>query len=126
MARTSALLILILLTTACRERPEKAAPLPEAAVDNPVEIDYAKGFAAHTDASGVTYLTVSDPWPEASREYKYALVPRGKLAAITLPADTFDAIIPVPVERPAEPTGARRGPQRSWCAGGRAHRFNAP
>ncbi|WP_420593301.1 ABC transporter substrate-binding protein [Robiginitalea biformata] len=99
MARTSALLILILLTTACRERPEKAAPLPEAAVDNPVEIDYAKGFAAHTDASGVTYLTVSDPWPEASREYKYALVPRGKLAAITLPADTFDAIIPVPVER---------------------------
>lgn len=98
MARRFALLLIILIT-ACRDRPEKADPPTQAATGASIPIEYAKGFTAHTDASGVTYLTVNDPWPEASREYTYALVPREQLAAITLPADAFDAIIPVPVQR---------------------------
>lgn len=88
-----------MLITACRDRPEQTAQLPEGAAGDSVHLAYAEGFSAYTDATGVTYLTVNDPWPEASREYKYALVPREKLAAITFPADAFDAIIPVPVER---------------------------
>ncbi len=99
MARTSVMLLLIFVVIACRDRPEKAVPQTEETAVSTLDIEYARGFSARTDATGITYLTVSDPWPEASREYQYALVPREKLAVVTLPADSFDAIIPVPVER---------------------------
>ncbi|MBC2839457.1 ABC transporter substrate-binding protein [Robiginitalea sp. SC105] len=90
----------MLLPLGCREKPEtQKPPLPQAGRESHLELQYASGFTARTDSSGITYLTISDPWPGASRKFEYALVPREQLASVTLPADAFDAIIPVPVSK---------------------------
>ena len=61
-------------------------------------IQYAKGFSIqkHTD---FTVIEVTSAWPGTETQFKYALVPKEKLAAITLPSNAFDAIVSVPVEK---------------------------
>lgn len=77
-----------------REKKKEALPI---SVTETSSIDYANGF--DIQASGdLTIISVSSPWPNANESYKYALIPKEKLAVITLNKDEFDAIIPVPVE----------------------------
>ncbi|WP_067033837.1 ABC transporter substrate-binding protein [Allomuricauda sp. CP2A] len=61
-------------------------------------IDYAAGFSINTN-NDFTEIKVKSAWPGAKRMFTYALVPREKLASITLPSDAYDAIIATPVER---------------------------
>lgn len=60
---------------------------------------YAKGFSSEHTASGITYLTISSPWPGASRKYRYALVPKNQLSGFKAPADSLDAVIGIPAKR---------------------------
>lgn len=77
-----------------REKKKEALPI---SVTETSSIDYASGF--DIQASGdLTIISVSSPWPNANESYKYALIPKEKLAVITLNKDEFDAIIPVPVK----------------------------
>ncbi len=62
------------------------------------QFKYAKGFSiVHNENFKV--LTITDPWPNASKQYRYALVHRNLLPSITFDANLFDAIIPIPIER---------------------------
>ena len=92
------LLLVLLLHASCRERPREAVP-PGSGTTTDLTLKYATGFSARKDASGVIFLTVTGPWPEAARPFRYALVPREQLASLSLPSDTFDAIVPVPARR---------------------------
>ena len=62
-------------------------------------ISYAKGFYVEKSDQGITTLKITSPWPNAESQLTYALIPKEKLASISLNEDEFDAIIPVPVER---------------------------
>tara|TARA_R110000868_G_scaffold175564_1_gene412645 strand:- start:1906 stop:3048 length:1143 start_codon:yes stop_codon:yes gene_type:complete len=61
-------------------------------------IKYAKGFSIEKQASGITILHITSPWPNAKTSFRYALVPKEKAAFITLNKDEYDAIVNVPIE----------------------------
>lgn len=88
------LLLAIVLVSCGGPNPRDNPPVSEGEA---LPLRYARGFRARTLPSGVTLLTITQPWPGADRPYHYALVPREK-AGITLP-DTLDGVIPVPVRR---------------------------
>ena len=77
---------------------QKTKPLPVEQKSQKSALSHANGFTIRQNASYTT-IEVTAPWPGFKKSFKYALVPREKLASITLPRDAFDAIIPIPVER---------------------------
>ncbi|WP_282055178.1 ABC transporter substrate-binding protein [Maribacter luteus] len=79
----------------CKEKPKET--FPSTLETKTIAIEYAKGFTVEKTGSGITIINVSSPWPNAQTSYKYALVPKEKLATITLNKEEFDAIIGVPV-----------------------------
>lgn len=72
-------------------------PLPTTPNTKSASIEYAKGFTIEKMASGITVIEVSSPWPDAKTAFKYALVPKENLAAITLNKEEFDAVVYVPI-----------------------------
>ena len=90
------LLLALLLVLSCKEQKGGTEQLP---IKLNEEISYAKGFSIERSAQGVTIIKVSNPWPDATEELAYALVPRKILPTISLDRDAYDAIIPVPVNR---------------------------
>lgn len=81
----------------CRE--EKEDSVITSHTTKASEIDYARGFSIEKAESGLTIIKVASPWPDAETALTYALVPKKKMAAMTLNKDDYDAIIAVPVER---------------------------
>lgn len=57
------------------------------------EINYAKSFDLE-DFGNYKVITITKPWPEATREFKYALIKSGA----NVNNDDFDAVIQVPVK----------------------------
>lgn len=86
---------LLIFLTACGE---KKKPLPIQQNEAESELKHASGFTFEQQGDFKT-LSVNSAWPGAEVEFKYALVPREKLASITLPANVYDAIVPIPVEK---------------------------
>ncbi|MFS4456768.1 ABC transporter substrate-binding protein [Maribacter sp. 2304DJ31-5] len=66
---------------------------------NMINMDYANGFTVQKSDTGITIINITSPWPGAETAFKYALVPKEKMAMITLNKDAYDAIVAVPVER---------------------------
>ncbi|MBU2997412.1 ABC transporter substrate-binding protein [Cellulophaga baltica] len=62
-------------------------------------IKYAKGFKIEKQTSGVTIITITSPWPNAEKSFKYALIPLEKAPYITLNKDEYDAIVTTPVNK---------------------------
>ena len=92
------LFLLGFLLTGCREtaKPEKAVTAPSQKTWTP---RYARGFTVAYAGDGVAYLTIKNPWPGAERDFRYALVPREKIAEFTPPGEGLDGVIGTPVER---------------------------
>ena len=65
--------------------------------DTVSNIAHATGFTVQHEGD-ITVIEVSNAWPGADN-YKYALVPKEKLAAMSFPRDAYDAIIGTPVEK---------------------------
>ena len=61
-------------------------------------LKYAKGFSL-IDNKTVKVLEIKNPWPEAKKTYRYALIDRDKLASTTLNALEYDGIIVTPIEK---------------------------
>lgn len=61
-------------------------------------IRHATGFTVKS-MGDVTEIAVTSAWPGSETTFTYALVPKEKLAVITLSEDTYDAIVATPVER---------------------------
>ena len=93
--RTILILSFLLCLMGCRERRKGA--LPNSIAPSASTIEYAKGFTIEKLGSGVTIITILSPWPDAESNFKYALVPKSKLASITMNKEEFDAIVGVPV-----------------------------
>lgn len=90
--------IVLILTTACRQK-QKNATYITAEESGGDYISYAEGFSVVKSDSGVSIVHLKSPWPNTDTSFSYALVPKEKLATITLNKDAYDMIIPVPVER---------------------------
>ena len=93
-----ALLFLLLLCICSCKQPKKEN-ISSAVLSQPITIDYAQGFTIERTTSDITIIKVSSPWPESEDSFTYALVPKEKLASITLDKDAYNAIIAVPVEK---------------------------
>lgn len=61
-------------------------------------LSYAKGFEI-TSTENFKILTIKNPWPNAEKDYKYALVHKNVVSKITLNKDNFDGIITVPIQK---------------------------
>jgi iron complex transport system substrate-binding protein len=72
-----------------------AAAVPETAAGSALEIRYARGFQVEPHAGG-TLVTVTAPWQDDRRRYRYLLVPRGQTQP---PAAPEAQVVPVPVRR---------------------------
>ncbi|GAB5472764.1 MAG: ABC transporter substrate-binding protein [Maribacter sp.] len=88
---------LVFILLACRGEKKSIPPIQ--ASPKAQEIKYAKGFTLEKGTNGIYTITITSPWPNAESAFTYALVPRDKLAIVTLNKDAYDAIITVPVER---------------------------
>lgn len=94
------LLLSILCFSSCVQEKKTATPnLPEATdLISQNIITHAKGFKVFKE-NNITIVKVTSPWPQSNQEFTYALVAKDKMAQITLNANAYDAIIPVPVKK---------------------------
>jgi len=95
--KTPLFIMLLALLFSCKA--EKKELLPKVAAPEITEIKYAKGFTIEKSTSGLTTIKISSPWPGAESAFTYALVPKKKMAAMTLNSNAYDAIVTVPVEK---------------------------
>ncbi|MDC6389500.1 ABC transporter substrate-binding protein [Maribacter sp. PR1] len=63
-----------------------------------VSVKYAKGFTIEKTGSDITIIKITSPWPNAESAFTYALIPKKKLATITLDKNAYDAVIATPIE----------------------------
>jgi iron complex transport system substrate-binding protein len=89
--KTLALLFAFLVFNSCKN--EKSPPSPSVE-GNTLEVSYAKGFSI-TDYGDYKVIEVSNPWPDAGKIYRYALV---KDKANFESGERFDAVVQVPVQ----------------------------
>ncbi|SDE65980.1 iron complex transport system substrate-binding protein [Pricia antarctica] len=90
-------MIFLISFVSCKD--EKKESLPTLPVTQTSTINYAKGFSIEKSDSGLTIIKVASPWPDAKTAFTYALIPKKKMAAMTLNKDEYDAVVAVPVER---------------------------
>ena len=68
-------------------------------MDQSSSVVYAKGFSIEKLDNGLKILKVSSAWPDASRDFVYALVPLQEPEMAEELTFDVDAVIPVPIER---------------------------
>ncbi|PCJ93415.1 MAG: ABC transporter substrate-binding protein [Flavobacteriaceae bacterium] len=90
-------LFVLFLLSGCKD-PTEGKPI-EISDSKVANITYAKGFSIEKSSSGITIIKVTSPWPNANKVYTYALIPRNKLASITLNINEYDAIVTVPITK---------------------------
>ncbi len=93
--RITFIISIVLCFISCNELKKES--LPESQASTTVPIEYAQGFTIDKMSSGIIQINISSPWPNAKTGFKYALVPKDKMASITLNNEEYDAIVAVPV-----------------------------
>ena len=96
--KNNILLFVLCLFIACKTDKKNGFP-PENNHPQEIEISHAKGFTIEKSNNGLTIIEVSSAWPGANTSFKYALIPKDKMASMTLNKDEYDAIIATPIER---------------------------
>ncbi|MGW9686624.1 ABC transporter substrate-binding protein [Flagellimonas sp. 2504JD1-5] len=94
LSKLSFATLFIALLSSCEEKKKQ---LPIEQVETSSHLSHATGFTIE-QTGDITVINVSSPWPGAESSFTYALVPRTKMASITLPGDAYDAIVATPVE----------------------------
>lgn len=89
------LALVLFLSMGCHEK-SKSSEVKQ--TDSVSGLRHATGFSIVKNPD-YTVLQVSSAWPGAKTQFTYALVPREKLASISLPTDTYAAIVPTPVKQ---------------------------
>ncbi|AWX43077.1 putative lipoprotein [Flagellimonas maritima] len=84
----------ILFLSGCAK---KKKPIPIEQSGTKTKIYHATGFSVESNAN-FTVIEVTSPWPGTETTFKYALVPKEKIATITLSRDEYDAIVATPVK----------------------------
>jgi len=93
-----ALLFILFLSIWSCKQPKKTT-IANSSLAQSTDIDYAQGFTIESISQDLTLIKVTSPWPGSEATFTYALVPKKKLASITLDRDAYNAIIGVPVEK---------------------------
>ncbi|MEA1786908.1 ABC transporter substrate-binding protein [Arenibacter sp. GZD96] len=89
--------LVIGLWIACKETQQERTF--QSVLRDTTTIAYAKGFRMVTLASGVKEIEVVSPWPNAQRSFTYALVPKEMYQPSLANDLTYDAVVPIPVQR---------------------------
>jgi len=85
-------LLLVCLAIGCKNSPNKRSQIPFKTLEG---VKYANGFIIQK-SEGYTELTITNPWPESDKVFKYLLVedpnfiPNG---------EDYDAVISVPIKK---------------------------
>lgn len=95
--KTIRCLLLLLIFWSCKQEPKEKIQLSSPSEE--ITISHAKGFTINKSSEGITIIKINSPWPNAEAVFTYALIPREKLAVITLNKDEYDAIIATPIEK---------------------------
>lgn len=82
-----------LVLISCKNE-KNTTPVTTTAVEKKIEINYARGFSI-TDKGDYKIIEVTNPWPEAGKTFRYALV-RDKENFTS--QENFDAVVQVPVQ----------------------------
>jgi len=91
MQKSLLLLFSFIIFISCQEIKKSPSIIQEV---NPIsKIEFAKGFDI-TYHKGFKVITLKNAWPEAEKEFRYALVEKGTTLAS---AESYDAIIAIPV-----------------------------
>lgn len=89
----------MVMLAACVESPKKEiekSSSEEKAFESKVK--HARSFHLETH-DHYTVMHVTRPWPNASKTFKYLIAPKEHLVKMTLPVDTYDAVIATPIQR---------------------------
>jgi iron complex transport system substrate-binding protein len=89
--KTLGLLLTFLVFNSCKN---EKTPTSSTVQGNPLEVSYAKGFSI-TDYGDYKVIEVNNPWPDAGKTFRYALV---KDKANFKSDESFDAVVQVPVQ----------------------------
>jgi len=90
-------LVFAFLLLSCKtEKKKKEIDLP-VSENLTLEINHAKGFSMEKSGD-LTVLKISSPWPDSESSFTYALIPKDKMATMTLNVDEYDAIIATPID----------------------------
>ena len=65
---------------------------------NKTKNNYAEGFKI-INYNGFDVLEINNPWPEAEKSYRYALISKESAAKTTFNKDSYDGIIITPIEK---------------------------
>lgn len=88
--------IAILLGSCKQNRDQTLVETPETKSD--ISFDYATGLTVQNTETGI-YVTVKKPWPDATKDYTYKLVPASSQKRELIPELDAGTIIQVPVKR---------------------------
>ena len=89
--------IFISIVWSCKEDKGLKRPLPELNQTAKNET-YAEGFSIKNNGN-FKILDIKNPWPNAEKSYKYALITKENAATTTLNKDEFDGVIITPIKR---------------------------
>ena len=88
--KPSQFVIFFLIIFSCKnEKPLEVLPNSESDV---LELKHAQGFNL-IDANTHKVLEISQPWPNATKNYKYLIASADALSKMTFPKDAYDGII---------------------------------
>lgn len=88
--------IAILLGSCKQNRHQTSVETPETKSD--ISFDYATGLTVQNTETGI-YVTVKKPWPDATKDYTYKLIPASSQKRELIPEPDAGTIIQVPVKR---------------------------
>lgn len=91
--KTLVFVFAFLVFNSCKNEKPSPASTSES-TGEPIEVTYAKGFSI-TDKGDHTIIEVTNPWPDAGKTFRYALV--NDKESFTS-EETFDAVVQVPVK----------------------------
>ncbi len=92
-----AIILIVFIFFSC-EQNKKPKPKLTLTNTNATNLKYAKGFTI-TQNDNYTILEVTQPWPNATKTYKYALISKENAAKTSFMKDEYDGIIIKPIEK---------------------------
>jgi len=86
----------LLSCSSCRENTKEDTTEEKVNRQKYNSVVYAKSFSIEK-GDGYTILEVNRPWPGASKVFRYLVARKEKLATMTFPTNTYDAVVATPI-----------------------------
>lgn len=90
------LVLAFLIIFSCKKKESDVSL--NSAIQEVLSLKYASGFSLINNEN-IKVIEIKNPWPEAEKTYRYALIDRDKLASTTFNSSEYDGIITTPIEK---------------------------